>query len=394
LSFFSWRGAGVVFTKEVVDNLRDRRTLLAALLYPFLGPGLILLMVFAIGRLSKEAELPLKLPVWGVERAPSLISFLEQNRVEIEPAPADPEAAVRSGDEMLVLVIPEGFADHFREGHPAVVRLVFDPSRNEALSSIQRAQALLGGYAHQIGQLRLQARGVDPRVVDALAIESVDVSTPQSQGARMLAMAPYLIIISLFVGGMYLAIDSTAGERERGSLEPLLINPLGRTELVLGKAAAVFLFTLVALGETLVGFAVILNLVPLERFLGVQMSLPPRALLSILLVSVPLMVFVVALQMMIASYTKSFKEAQNYISAMLLIPAIPALVMAILPVRESLWLALLPTVGQQLFINRILRAEEVSSSHLLISSFTTLAAGAILLALVVRRYSREAILFR
>lgn len=388
------RGAGIVFGKEVVDNLRDRRTLLAALLYPFLGPGLILLMIFAIGRLSKDAELPLKLPVEGAERAPSLVSFLEQNRVEIEPAPGDSEAAVRNGDKMLVLVIPEEFGDQFTAGHPAVVKLIFDPSRNEALASIQRAQALLGGYAHQIGQLRLQSRGVDPRVVDALAIETVDLSTPQSQGARMLAMAPYLIIISLFVGGMYLAIDSTAGERERGSLEPLLINPIGRTELVLGKAAAVLLFTLVALLEALIGFAVILNLVPLERFLGVQMSLPPRALFSILLVSVPLMVFVVALQLMIASYTKSFKEAQNYISAMLLIPAVPALVMAILPVKDSIWLALLPTVGQQLFINRILRAEEVNATHLLISSATTLAAGVLLLALVVRRYSREAILFR
>ncbi len=387
-------GAGVVFRKEVIDNLRDRRTLLSALLYPFLGPGLILLMVIAIGQLSREAELPLKLPVEGRERAPSLISFLEQNRVEVEPAPEDPEAAVRSGEKALVLMIPEGFGAQFREGHPAVVRLVFDPSRTEALSSIQRAQALLEGYARQIGNLRLQSRGVDPRVVDALAIENVDVSTPQSQGARMLSVAPYLILISLFVGGMYLAIDSTAGERERGSLEPLLINPLGRADLVLGKAAAVLVFTFVALVETLLGFAAILNLVPLERYIGVQMSLPPRALASILLVSSPLMVFVVALQMMIASYTKSFKEAQNYISVMLLIPALPALVMAILPVRESLWLALLPTVGQQIFINRILRAEEVNSVHLLLSSATTLAAGAVLLALVVRRYSREAILFR
>jgi sodium transport system permease protein len=387
-------GAGVVFAKEVLDNLRDRRTLLAALLYPFLGPGLILLMVLAIGRLSKEAELPLKLPIEGKENAPSLVSFLEQNRVEIEPAPPDPEAAVRSGEAIVVLVIPEDFGGQFREGRPAVVRLVYDPSRNEALPSIQRAQALLNGYAGQIGTLRLQSRGIDPRVVDALAIETVDVSTPQSQGARMLAMAPYLIIISLFVGGMYLAIDSTAGERERGSLEPLLINPVGRGELVLGKAGAVFLFTLVALFETLLGFAVILNLVPLERYLGVQMSLPPKALFSILLVSVPLMVFTVALQLSIASYTKSFKEAQNYISAMLLIPAVPALLMAILPVKESLALALIPTVGQQLFINQILRAEAVNVPHLVVSSLATLAAGAILLLLVIRRYSRESVLFR
>jgi sodium transport system permease protein len=387
-------GVRVVFAKEVLDNLRDRRTLLAALLYPFLGPGLIFLMVLAIGRLSREAELPLRLPVEGRENAPSLVSFLEQNRVEIQPAPPDAESAVRDGASILVLVIPEEFGKQFREGRPARVRLIYDPSRNEALPSIQRAQALLNAYAGQVGQLRLQSRGIDPRVVDALVIESVDVSTPQSQGARMLAMAPYLIIISLFVGGMYLAIDSTAGERERGSLEPLLINPVGRGALVVGKAGAVLVFTLVALLETLLGFAVVLNVVPLERYLGVQMSLPPRALFSILLVSAPLLVFTVGLQMMIASYTKSFKEAQNYISAMLLIPAVPALLMAILPVRGSLALALIPTVGQQLFINQILRAEPVNVSHLVTSSIATLAAGAILLLLVVRRYSRESVLFR
>jgi sodium transport system permease protein len=387
-------GARVVFGKEVVDNLRDRRTFAAALLYPFLGPGLILIMVLAIGELSKEAERPLKLPVAGRENAPNLVAFLAQNRAEIEDAPEDPEAAVRSGEKDLVLVIPSGFGEEFRNGRSATVRLVVDPSRNDTLTAIQRAEALVRAYGEQMGHLRLQARGVDAGIVDAIAIETIDVSTPQSQGARMLAMAPYLIIISLFVGGMYLAIDSTAGERERGSLEPLLINPVSRTDLVLGKAAAVLLFTLVALLETLIGFAAILNLVPLERYLGVQMSLPPASLATILIVSLPLMVFVVGLQMMIASYTKSFKEAQNYISVMLLVPALPALVMAILPVDESLWLALVPTVGQQLFINQILRAEEVSLPHLLLSSSVTLGIGALLLYLVVRRYAREAILFR
>jgi sodium transport system permease protein len=336
----------------------------------------------------------LKLPVAGRENAPSLVAFLAQNRAEIEEAPDDPEAAVRRGEKDLVLLIPPGFGDDFRDGRPATVRLVVDPSRNDTLTAIQRADALVRAYGDQMGRLRLQARGVDPGIVDAIAIETIDVSTPQSQGARMLAMAPYLIIISLFVGGMYLAIDSTAGERERGSLEPLLINPVNRTDLVAGKAAAVLLFTLVALLETLIGFAVILNFVPLERYLGVQMNLPPRSLLTILIVSVPLMVFVVGLQMMIASYTKSFKEAQNYISVLLLVPAVPALLMAILPVDESLWLSLVPTVGQQLFINQILRAEPVSLPHLALSSAVTLGIGALLLYLVVRRYAREAILFR
>jgi sodium transport system permease protein len=261
------------------------------------------------------------------------------------------------------------------------------------MRAIQRAQLLLQAYSRQIGRLRLQVRGVDPRVADAIAIEAVDVSTPQSQAARILSMAPYLILVSLFVGGMYLAIDSTAGERERGSLEPLLINPVERSELVIGKAAAVLVFTTVALIETLIGFAIILNFFPLERYIGVRMSLPPASLGAILLICLPLMVFVVALQMIIASYTKSFKEAQNYISFMLLVPAVPALIMAVLPVKESLWLVLLPTVGQQLFINQILRGEPVSLASAALGSAVTLAAGIVLLVLVTRRYCSEGILF-
>ncbi|HSF17915.1 MAG TPA: ABC transporter permease [Vicinamibacteria bacterium] len=388
------RGFTVVFDKEVVDNLRDRRTLAAALLYPFLGPAMILLVVFAVGQLSREADEPLKLPVEGGHNAPNLIEFLEQNNVEVKPAPANPEEAVRTGKEDVVLIVPETYGDAFTQGQPAAVHLVVDSSRNEALSAIDRARTVLATYSGQIGRLRLAVRGVDPRVVDAVAIELVDVSTPQSRGARILAMAPYLILVSLFVGGMYLAIDSTAGERERLSLEPLLINPVSRTELVLGKAAAVFLFTLVALLETLAGFAIILNFVPLEQYIGVRMSLPIEALFLILLVSLPLILLVVGLQLLVASYTKSFKEAQNYISLMLLVPALPALIMAIVPMQQSLWLSLVPTVGQQIFINQILRAEAVSLLHLSVSSAVTLVAGALLLWLVIRQYEREAILLR
>jgi len=382
-----------VFKKEVVDNVRDRRTLAAALFYPVLGPAMILFMIFAIGQIRGESEQDLMLPVQGADHAPNLIAFLEQNRVTIEAAPDDPERAVRQGDKDVVLIIPEDFGEAFTDARPATLRLVMDQSRNEAMRAIQRAQLLLQAYSQQIGRLRLQVRGVDPRIADAIAIEAVDVSTPQSQAARILSMAPYLILVSLFVGGMYLAIDSTAGERERGSLEPLLINPVERSELVNGKACAVLVFTTVALIETLIGFAIILNFFPLERYIGVRMSLPPASLGAILLICLPLMVFVVALQMIIASYTKSFKEAQNYISFMLLVPAVPALIMAVLPVKESLWLVLLPTVGQQLFINQILRGEPISLASAALGSAVTLAAGIVLLVLVTRRYRTEGILF-
>jgi len=124
------------------------------------------------------------------------------------------------------------------------------------------------------------------------------------------------------------------------------------------------------------------------------MSLPPASIAGIVAICFPLMVFVVALQMIIASYTKSFKEAQNYISFMLLIPAVPALIMAVLPLEESLWLVVLPTVGQQLFINQILRGAPVSLASAALGSAVTLVAGIALLVLVTRRYRTEGILFR
>jgi sodium transport system permease protein len=386
--------AGVVFRKEFLDNLRDRRTLAAALLYPCIGPAMILMLVLAIGKLTRDAQEPLALPVSGVDHAPSLLAFLEQHDVEILEPPADPEAAVKAGEHDVVLIVPEDFAEAFRDSRPATVVVVQDDSNNASLQAIRRAEALLYAYSRQIGRLRLQLRGIDPGVVDALAVERVDVSTPQSQAARILSMAPYLIIISIFVGGMYLAIDSTAGERERGSLEPLLINPVSATQLVVGKASAVFVFTAIALLETLIGFAIVLNLVPLERYIGVPMTLSAASLLAIVALSIPLMVFAVAVQLVIASYTKSFKEAQNYISLMLLVPALPALFIAVFPVRDSLWISLLPTVGQQIVINQILRGSSADPVNIALGSMVTLLSALVLLGLVVRQYSTEDVLFR
>ena len=154
------------------------------------------------------------------------------------------------------------------------------------------------------------------------------------------------------------------------------------------------MFTAVALIETLVAFSILLNFFPLESYIGVRTSLPPSAALSMLLICLPLMLFVVALQLIIASFTKSFKEAQNYISLMLLVPAIPALIMAVMPLKERLWLILLPTVGQQLFINQILRGEPVSTTSAIIASSATTIAGLVLLVLVTRRYETEEILFK
>lgn len=384
----------VVFHKEVVDNLRDRRSLVSALLYPLIGPALMLLLLLVVGRmLSDRPEEGFELAVAGAERAPGLVAFLEARGAEILPAPADPEAAAAAGELDVAIRIPEGYAEAFRAARPAPVALIFDASRNTAAVSVARARRLLDDYGREVGALRLQARGLSPDVAEALAIERVDVSTPQSQAASLLNLMPYFLIFSVFIGGMYLAIDTTAGERERGSLEPLLINPISRTQLVLGKLLATALFTVVSVTETLLVFALLLRAMPLEESLGLRLELDLGSLILIFLITLPMVFLAVPLQIDIATYTRSFKEAQNYLSLLPLVPALPGVFLAFSPLRPSPAMMLLPTFGQQILINRVLRGEAVPPGLVLLNAAVTLALGALLVALAVRLYRRERILF-
>jgi len=384
----------VVLRKELADNFRDRKSLVNSLLSALLGPLMLLLLLYVLGSVSSSrAERPLELPVAGGELAPGLIAFLEQRNVEVLPAPADPEAAVRAGDTEAVLVVGASYPERMAAGLPAPVQLVADTSRQSAAPAVERATRLLEAYAGQLGALRLQARGVSPSVVTALAVEVVDTATAQSRAAGLLNILPYFLIFAVFVGGMGLTIDMTAGERERGSLEPLLLNPLGRGELVLGKLAASLVPTLLSVLIALAGFAAVINVAPLDRQLGVSLSLDPLAFLGIFLITLPMALLAGALQMIIATSARSVKEAQSYLGFLPLIPALPGLFLAFIPIRPALWMMLVPTFGQQLLINQLMRGEPVSPLFVAVSAAITLAAGALLALAAVRLFGRERVLF-
>ncbi|PKO14874.1 MAG: ABC transporter permease [Chloroflexi bacterium HGW-Chloroflexi-10] len=385
----------VVFQKEVRDNMRDQRSIYSALGSSLIGPVLILLMIVVLGQsIFKDIqESNIDLAVLGSENAPSFILFLEQNGVNILPAPADPQEAVRNGDLDVVLMIPEGYGEDFRAGTPATVQIVIDSSRQSASARVSRVRELVQGYAAQTGAQRLLARGINPAITQPLALERVDVATPQSQVTIFLNMMPYFIILVIFVGGMYVVIDTTAGERERGSLEPLLINPITRAEFVWGKLLASIPFALFALAVTLLAFYAAFNLFPVEDYIGMQLTLNPVALFQIFLLSLPMVVLASALQMVVATFTRSFKEAQTYVSFLPLIPAIPGIGLAFLPVKPSMATMLIPTFGQQILINQLMRGENVMALNVLVSTLATLFLSGILIWIAIRLYRQERILF-
>jgi sodium transport system permease protein len=223
-----------VFRKEMKDHLRDRRSVVSALAGPLIGPLISAVMFTLMASWFSEGK-PLEVPVIGREHAPSLIAFLQRHGATLTEAPVDYESLIQAGKLDAVLIIPPGYGKDFTSGHTAAIQLVVDNSRNQARATIRRVRNLLEGYSGLLASQRLWARGVSPELAMPVRVDEVDLSTPERMAANALQMIPLFVVFAAFMGGMNVAIDAMAGERERGSLEPLLINPVHRGAVVVGK---------------------------------------------------------------------------------------------------------------------------------------------------------------
>ncbi|MCL4270440.1 MAG: ABC transporter permease [Anaerolineales bacterium] len=383
----------IIFQKEMLDNLRDTRSWMTGLFWALFGPLILGGVIMLVGNTIRDnVEETLVLPVSGAEHAPNLIAFLKQQDVIIEEAPADPEAAVIAGDINVALIIPEDYSEDFSAGETATVQLVFDSTRQSAAVDINRTESLLEGYGSYIGFLRLSLRGVSPAVMRAIQIEEVDTATPQSQALIFLSMLPYFIIFAIFNGASPVIIDGTAGERERGSLEPLLINPLPRGWVAIGKMLSAMPFAIFNLLITLVGFAAIFRLLPVEELLGIQIGLDIGALTAVFLICLPIVILACAIQTWIASFAKTTKEAGTYLPFVGLIPSLPGIALAFLPVKPDLWTMLIPTFGQQILINQFLRSEPISGTNILVSTVLTILLAVVITFVAIKLYEGERII--
>jgi sodium transport system permease protein len=365
-----------VFLKEIRENLRDRRTVLNTLLTgPLLAPALFVLLInAAVTRAIEKAEQPLPLPVIGAANAPNLIDALKRHGVEIKDAPADPERAVRDGDADLVLRIPTGYAKAWAAGEPAQVELIYDQSQRDAQGSVERLRSMLEGEAQRTGALRLLARGVAPTVTRPLLVADRDQSTAQARSGTLFGMLPYFFILGVFIGGMALAIDTTAGERERQSLEPLFVNPVGRGTILAGKLGATCAFAFTTLVLSIVAFSIAGQFLPTEK-LGMSLEIGPRFALLTLFVMLPLVIVLATLQTLAAAFAKSYREAQTYLSLLMFVPVVPTLMLSLFPLKTQTWMYAVPLMGQQVAITRLLRGDAVAPFELVLCfACTTLAA--------------------
>jgi len=385
-----------VFAKEVVDNIRDRRTLATAVIMgPLFGPMLFAFVIsLSVQHSLSGADEPMDLPVVGREYAPNLLRYVEGRNIRIVDGPVDRDAAVdavKTGAHDVVVVIPADFGEQLRDGQPARVEVIADQANREAQRDARRARDALRGYSDELVLGRLLLRGISPQVVRPINVDDIDVSTPSGRSALLLGMMSYFFIFALLMGGMYLAIDTTAGERERGSLEPLLALPVTRERLMLGKIAATCLFMAVSLALSLVAFFVALRFMPLEK-LGMTPNFGPDVVVAAFFVLAPFILPGAAIMTLVASFTKSYREAQTWLSFVLLAPTMPILIVSVLTLRPRLGFMFVPSLSQHLLLVDMIKNEPVNALHVAISAVSTLAAGAVLIWVCARLYRREGLL--
>lgn len=385
-----------VFQKEIRDNFRDRRTMLSALVFgPLFGPIFFAIVIsMTLKQATGAAEKPLPLAIIGAANAPNLVSHLESEDTEIKRLDIAVDQAVetvRSGEEEMILIIDETFAEDWDNVNVARVQLVLDNADNSASRQARRARGMVNAYASQIGAMRLMTRGIDPSIARPILIDEIDTSTPSGRAALILGMLSYFLLFAMLAGGMYLAIDSTAGERERGSLEPLLTLPIKRSSLLIGKLAATCFFMTLSLAIALTAFATVLRFIPLQQ-LGMSVNFGPVQALTAFFVTVPFALIGASLMTLVASFTKSFKEAQSYTTFAMLVPTIPIMIAAVMNMKPSLEWMVVPSMSQHLLILDLVKGEPLQPLFIAVSVASSAVIGVLLTYVSIWFYKRESLL--
>ncbi|WP_430539529.1 ABC transporter permease [Lysobacter niastensis] len=378
-----------VLRKELRDISRDRRTLALALL---LGPLLYPVLMIGIGKLAEsrartQLDQVLDVPTIGIERAPNLVAFLATQGIKATAAPANLDAAIASQDVDVGLRIDANYARDWREGRPALVEVVQDSTRRNTDIPSARVRAALSAYRDQVGALRLLARGIDPSVTRALNVGSRDLATEDAKrGLMMSSILPYLLILMSFLGGAYLIMDATAGERERQSLEPLLATPAKRGAIVSGKIAAACVLGLTSLLLTLLAFKLSAQMAGgTAKMMDVRFAAIGRMLLILL----PMLFIGTTLLTYLSAAAKSMKEAQSHMTWLMLLPMLPTIALAVNPIKTQLWQFAVPFLAQNQLLLKVIRGEAITPQVWAIYLAAGFGVAALLWYAAVRRYHQE-----
>ncbi len=374
----------IVFGKELKDALRDKRSVMAAMSYAFFGPLLMAVAFYVlISQLTDTSDV--KINIEGAEHAPSFVAHLNTQGV------VQREEDWPAGQQPITLAISPEWAEDVATAQPARVTLTADFSSQKQRTDLRRVERAVETYTAQLSYIRLQMRGIDPKITQGVNLVKHDTATKGSKAAILLGSVLIFILLSVFFSGMNVAIDISAGERERNSLELLLSQPLTTHQLVWGKALAASAFAMFGgvLSAVLIPF--IFKLLPLHE-IGISIALAWPMILLIMALLIPLALLATALQLFVSFRAKSFKEAQTYISLLLMAPMLVVFGVEFARVKNQI-LYYLPLTGQHQALLDIIKGESLQWGAMAVSAVATVVLSMLLLRLISRMLSSEKVVF-
>ena len=381
----------IVAKKEFRDGVRDKRALLSAFFFPLSAPLFIYFLLNAVIEMRQVDE-TVSVPIYGADAAPGLIAYLTEAGIEVDHRDPQTLGEVKSqvANQTLdfALMIPEDFQDTMASYRPPDLLIVSDSSRNDIAAQVGRLRRVLNQYNQELISLRLIARGVSPKVTIGARPISIDVASDQKRTASVLNFIPIYVLMAAFVAGLGIAIDGTAGERERKSLEPLLINPIRPIDIIFGKWFASGTFALLGMLATLVLCVVAMFALPIEE-IGLSFEISTKQALALLMVSLPVPYIAASLQILLGLFAKSFKDAQSYIGILVILPMVPVIIRQFMPFVTEPWMAGIPIFAQSVLMMDVLAGSGYSFLSLGVALVSGFAASALLCLVAARLLTTE-----
>ena len=379
----------IVVSKEVMDALRDRRSMMAGLLFALLGPLVLAAALKAL--IASELDAGLRpLHLVGAVHAPGLVRHLEAAGVTLQASDDHPEHLLAGSPGTVVLEVPAAAPRALAQGREATLALWADMSDDAARRQAQRVQALVAAYGAQLSGQRLLGAGVAPSHADALHLQLRDMGGQGGRTAMLLGILPMFLLLGLVIGGAHVALDATGGERERRSLEALLAQPVAPGTLFVAKWLTASLF-----GYASVAAALLLSVLALQRLpvyeIGIVFAPDAPMLVGMLLVLLPLALLVGALQCVVALHARTHKEGQIYLNLLQLAPML--LMVEELGATSPASAHLLPMFSQHAHLGALVSGGAPAPQLLALSVAGCIGGAALLIAFGSRRLGSERFVF-
>jgi sodium transport system permease protein len=400
----SARNIGVVYRKELIDSLRDRRTVVSMiavpiLLMPLLTVGLGVLSVALLGQAMQEVPAVM---VLGGQDSPRVVAALKALG-EIRVVPAEPDYAEQISNKQIraAVEIPNDFDAALDRGETATVRIYMYTGELRSSFGTERLQKFFRDLRERTVRERLAARHLPENLLDPFRVEEQNVAPPEKVSSTILGgLIPYFVIVLCLIGAMYPAMDLTAGEKERGTMETILCSPVSRVHLVLGKflmvlTASLFsaLLSMISMGATFAAGRGLLQ--TLEQIGGTAfpLQISVRAMAAVFLMVVPLAVLFSAALLAISLFAKSYKEAQSYLSPLTILVVLPAVISVLPGVELNAALSLIPVLNTSLVSKEIV-AGTYHWDYIVLIFASSCAYASVALAVAIWLFQREDVLFR